>query len=130
MKIEFWCDIICPFCGLAEHCLEKALAMFEHRTQVEVIHRSFQLHPELHRNGVSQRDLLVMRGRVEAETQVLRPIEQAAAREGLIPFRAIDRTDGPCSRTTGLRHRQRPSCRSMETHVPDAFRRGARILDD
>ena len=97
MKIEFWCDIICPFCGLATHRLESALAAFEHRAEVQVVHRSFQLHPELDRIGVTQRDLITMRGRdaAEVEGKILRPIEQAAAREGLTPYRAIDRTLGP-----------------------------------
>ncbi|HEY5803590.1 MAG TPA: DsbA family oxidoreductase [Lysobacter sp.] len=97
MKIEFWCDIVCPFCGLAEYRLENALAAFEHRAEVQVIHRSFQLHPELDRNGVSQRDLLVMRVKDpdEIESKVLRPLEVAAAREGLTPYRVVDRTLGP-----------------------------------
>ena len=97
MKIEFWCDIICPFCGLATHRLESALAAFEHRSEVQVVYRSFQLHPELDRMGVTQRELITMRGRdaAEVEGKILRPIEQAAAREGLTPYRAIDRTLGP-----------------------------------
>lgn len=97
MKLEFWCDIICPYCGLTEHRLENALAAFEHRADVQVIHRSFQLHPELDRNGVTQRDLLVMRVRnpADVERTVLLPLEQMAEREGLTPYRAIDRTLGP-----------------------------------
>lgn len=97
MKIEFWCDIICPFCGLATHRLQSALAAFEHRAEVQIVHRSFQLHPELDRIGVTQRDLITMRGgdTAEVEDKILRPIEQAAMREGLTPYRAIDRTLGP-----------------------------------
>lgn len=97
MKIEFWCDIVCPYCGLAQHRLENALAAFEHAADVEVVHRSFQLHPELDRKGVTQRELLVMRVKDPAavERDVLRPIEQAAEREGLVPFMALDRTLGP-----------------------------------
>lgn len=97
MKIEFWCDIICPYCGLAEWRLENALASFEYRAEVQVMHRSFQLHPELDRNGVTQWDLLVMRvpNPAEVEKTILRPLEQAAESEGLTPYRAIDRTLGP-----------------------------------
>ncbi|WP_321949653.1 DsbA family oxidoreductase [Burkholderia cenocepacia] len=97
MKIELWCDIVCPFCGLAVHRLETALAAFEHRDAVQVVHRSFQVHPELDRSGVSQHDLIVMHGRdvTDTENRILRPIEQAAEREGLVPYRAIDRTLGP-----------------------------------
>jgi predicted DsbA family dithiol-disulfide isomerase len=94
MKIEFWCDIVCPFCGLAQHRLAAALAAFEHRSEVQVVHRSFQVHPELDRRGVTQRDLLVMRVKdpTDVENRVLRPLEQAAEREGLAPYRVIDRT--------------------------------------
>ena len=62
-----------------------------------MVHRSFQLHPELDRNGITQRDLLVMRvpNPDEVERTILRPIEEAAEREGFAPFRAIDRTLGP-----------------------------------
>jgi predicted DsbA family dithiol-disulfide isomerase len=97
MNLEFWCDIICPYCGLAERRLEHALAAFEHAAKVQVIRRSFQLHPDLDRNGVTQRDLLVMRvpNPTEVERTVLRPLEQAAEREGLTPYRVIDRTLGP-----------------------------------
>ena len=97
MRIELWCDIICPYCGLAEWRLETALAAFEHRAEAQLIHRSFQLHPDLDRSGVSQRDLLVMRvsNPAEVEKTILRPLEQTAEREGLTPYRAIDRTLGP-----------------------------------
>lgn len=97
MKIELWCDIVCPFCGLAQHRLEAALAAFDHRSEVQVVHRSFQVHPELDRRGVTQRDLLVMRVNdpADVENRVLRPLEQAAEREGLAPYRVIDRTLGP-----------------------------------
>jgi predicted DsbA family dithiol-disulfide isomerase len=97
MKIELWCDIICPFCGLNEHRLENALAEFEHGADVQVLHRSFQVHPELDRVGVTQRDLILMRGLdpEKVEKNILEPIEQAAKREGLVPYRVIDRTLGP-----------------------------------
>ena len=96
MRIEIWCDIICPYCGLAEWRLENVLAAFEHRAETQVIHRSFQLHPDLDRSGVARRDLLVMRvsNPAEVEKTILRPLEQTAEREGLTPYRAIERTLG------------------------------------
>ncbi|WP_175874670.1 DsbA family protein [Burkholderia sp. BCC0397] len=97
MKIELWCDIVCPFCGMAVHRLEAALEAFEHRGEVEVAYRSFQVHPELDRRGVTQHNLIVTRGKDadEIERETLRPLEQAADREGLAPYRVIDRTLGP-----------------------------------
>lgn len=49
MKIEFWSDIVCPYCGLMDHRLRQALDRFAHASDVHVVHRSFQLHPDLPR---------------------------------------------------------------------------------
>ncbi|WP_426243814.1 DsbA family oxidoreductase [Nocardioides sp. LHG3406-4] len=96
MKVEFWSDIICPWCGLTEHRLGAALERFPHRDQVEVVHRSFPLHPDLPREGVTQRELSRRYGMTPASTeQALRPIEVLAEREGLKPYAALDRTLGP-----------------------------------
>ena len=84
MKVEFWSDIICPWCGLTEHRLDVALERFAHRDQVEVVHRSFPLHPELPREGITQRELSRRHGMGPAATErALRPIEELAEREGL-----------------------------------------------
>ncbi|MEV1328556.1 DsbA family oxidoreductase [Micromonospora costi] len=96
MKIEFWSDIVCPWCGLMDHRLHLALNRFAYADQVEVIHRSFQLHPDLPREGVSQRELIERVGAPASTVdRVLRPIERAAEAEGLTPYRAVDRTLGP-----------------------------------
>jgi len=96
MKIEFWSDVVCPYCGLMDHRLHLALDRFEHGEQVQVIHRSFQLHPDLPREGVSQIKLIEMAGAPASTVdRVLRPIERAAKAEGLTPYRAVDRTLGP-----------------------------------
>jgi predicted DsbA family dithiol-disulfide isomerase len=45
MRVEVWSDIVCPWCYLGKARFEAALAAFEHRDQVEVVHRSFELDP-------------------------------------------------------------------------------------
>jgi predicted DsbA family dithiol-disulfide isomerase len=45
MQVEIWSDVVCPWCYLGTHRLHQALAQFEHRDDVEVHHRSFQLDP-------------------------------------------------------------------------------------
>lgn len=96
MKIEFWSDVVCPYCGLMDNRLHLALDQFGHGEQVRLIHRSFQLHPDLPREGVSQRELIKMFGAPATTVdRVLRPIERAAEAEGLTPYRAVDRTLGP-----------------------------------
>ncbi|MBA2681068.1 MAG: DsbA family oxidoreductase, partial [Ktedonobacteraceae bacterium] len=45
MKVEIWSDVACPWCYLGKRRFEEALAQFEHRDQVEVTWRSYQLDP-------------------------------------------------------------------------------------
>ncbi len=47
MKVEIWSDIMCPFCYIGKRHFEKALANFEHKDDVIVEWKSFQLNPEL-----------------------------------------------------------------------------------
>jgi predicted DsbA family dithiol-disulfide isomerase len=96
MKIEFWSDIICPYCGLMDNRLHLALDRFEHAADVQVIHRAFQLHPDFPREGVAQRQLFRMAGiSAAAGERMLGAIEAAAHAEGLVPYNALDRTLGP-----------------------------------
>jgi predicted DsbA family dithiol-disulfide isomerase len=43
MRVEIWSDLVCPWCYVGKRRFERALASFEHRAQVEVVHRSFEL---------------------------------------------------------------------------------------
>ncbi|MBM6404512.1 DsbA family oxidoreductase [Phycicoccus sp. CSK15P-2] len=43
MRIDVWSDILCPFCHLGRRHLELALEQFEHRDEIGVVWRSFQL---------------------------------------------------------------------------------------
>ena len=47
MIIEVWSDVICPWCFIGKRRLEKALSLFEHRDQVTIRHRAFQLQPDI-----------------------------------------------------------------------------------
>lgn len=47
MKVEIWSDVMCPFCYIGKRKFESALAQFEHRDQVEVVWKSFQLQPDM-----------------------------------------------------------------------------------
>jgi len=46
MDIEIWSDIACPWCYVGKRRFEAALAEFEHRDEVTVTWRSFELDPE------------------------------------------------------------------------------------
>jgi predicted DsbA family dithiol-disulfide isomerase len=45
MHVEIWSDIACPWCYVGKRRLEAALAAFEHRDEVTVTWRSFELDP-------------------------------------------------------------------------------------
>jgi predicted DsbA family dithiol-disulfide isomerase len=45
MLVEIWSDIACPWCYIGKRRFEAALARFEHRDEVEVRWRSFELDP-------------------------------------------------------------------------------------
>jgi predicted DsbA family dithiol-disulfide isomerase len=46
MHIEIWSDIACPWCYVGKRRFEAALAAFEHRDEVTVTWRSFELDPQ------------------------------------------------------------------------------------
>jgi predicted DsbA family dithiol-disulfide isomerase len=46
MRIEIWSDIACPWCFIGKRRFEKALSDFEHREEVDVHWRSFELDPD------------------------------------------------------------------------------------
>jgi predicted DsbA family dithiol-disulfide isomerase len=46
MDIEIWSDIACPWCYVGKRRFEAALAAFEHRDEVSVTWRSFELDPQ------------------------------------------------------------------------------------
>ena len=47
MKVEIWSDVMCPFCYIGKRKFEKALEQFNHKADVEVVWKSFQLDPTL-----------------------------------------------------------------------------------
>ena len=45
MDVEIWSDIACPWCYVGKRRFESALARFEHRDEVRITWRSFELDP-------------------------------------------------------------------------------------
>lgn len=77
MKVEIWSDVVCPWCYLGKRRFEAALSTFEHRDEVEVLWRSFELDPGAPRErdidlathlsrklGVSREEAVAMQQRV------------------------------------------------------------------
>ncbi len=55
MDVEIWSDIACPWCYVGKRRFEAALARFEHRDQVTVTWRSFELDPDAPREREGDR---------------------------------------------------------------------------
>lgn len=45
LTVEVWSDVVCPWCYIGKRRFEQALESFEHRDDVTVVYRSFQLDP-------------------------------------------------------------------------------------
>lgn len=45
MQVEIWSDVACPWCYIGKARFEKGLAEFEHKDEIEVVFRSFELDP-------------------------------------------------------------------------------------
>jgi predicted DsbA family dithiol-disulfide isomerase len=47
MKVEIWSDVMCPFCYIGKRRFENALQHFEHKDEIEIEWKSFQLNPDM-----------------------------------------------------------------------------------
>lgn len=86
MKVEIWSDVACPWCAVGRRRFEGALERFEHRDEVEVIWRSFELDPSApRRHGRPQPELLAAKYGVPlAQAREMNArMSAAAASEGL-----------------------------------------------
>jgi predicted DsbA family dithiol-disulfide isomerase len=86
MRIDIWSDLVCPWCYVGKRRFERALAAFEHRDEIEVVHRSFQLHPSAPRGRTSlRRDVLKSKyGLSDAQAAAMDVrMERTAAEEDL-----------------------------------------------
>jgi predicted DsbA family dithiol-disulfide isomerase len=50
VDVEIWSDVVCPWCYIGKRRFEAALGAFEHRDQVRVTVRSFELDPSAPRS--------------------------------------------------------------------------------
>lgn len=86
MRIEIWADVVCPWCYIGKRRLEKAVAGFEHRDEVEVVYRSYELDPFAPEVGTESTVTVLGRklGQDEAGTRAMMArADEVAAAEGL-----------------------------------------------
>lgn len=86
MEIEIWSDVACPWCYVGKRRFEAALERFEHRDEVSVVWRSFELDPgaPAERGGERAEHLARKYGMsVERAREVEQQMTETAAGEGL-----------------------------------------------
>jgi predicted DsbA family dithiol-disulfide isomerase len=86
VNVEIWSDIACPWCYVGKRRFESALEQFEHRDEVEVTWRSFELDPEAPaaREGDHTAHLAAKYGTSVEQAQAMHDrMTETAAAEGL-----------------------------------------------
>jgi predicted DsbA family dithiol-disulfide isomerase len=87
MKVEIWSDVVCPWCYIGKRRFEAALDRFAHRTDVELVWRSFELDPSAPQTGKpgGSTERLASKYGVthDAARQMQQRVADAAAGEGL-----------------------------------------------
>ncbi|MBE2317911.1 DsbA family oxidoreductase [Solirubrobacter sp. CPCC 204708] len=86
LTVEIWSDVVCPWCYLGKRRFEAALERFEHRDEVTVLWRSFELDPEAARD-VPGTAVERLAGKfsmtLERAQQLHHEMEERAAADGL-----------------------------------------------
>ncbi len=57
MKVEIWFDYLCPYCYMGERKFQLGLSQFEHKDDVEIVHKSYQLNPTANRADFGDKDI-------------------------------------------------------------------------
>ncbi|RTL50868.1 MAG: DsbA family oxidoreductase [Bradyrhizobiaceae bacterium] len=83
LQIDVVSDVVCPWCYIGKHRLERALELVKD-VPLEVRWRPFFLNPWVPREGISREEYLTTKfGSVEAYERIAGRVAQAAAEEGL-----------------------------------------------
>jgi len=83
MDVDIWSDIACPWCYIGKRRFEQALERFEHRDDVHLTWRSFELDPEAPAERAGD-----LASHVAAKYGI--PVEQARASEAQLAQTAAD----------------------------------------
>ena len=86
MQVEIWSDPVCPWCYLGKRRFERALESFDHRDEVTVVYRSFELDPSAP-PGITTPTVERLAGKYGMTAgeagEAQRQMEQRAAQDGL-----------------------------------------------
>jgi predicted DsbA family dithiol-disulfide isomerase len=135
MQIEIWSDVICPWCYIGKRRFEMALADFEHRDQVQVIWRSFELDinaPREHEGTLVERLASKYDVSLQQAAEMDARVTQVAKEVGL-DYRLIDARSGNTFDAHRLLHfaasrqlHDRAAERIMHAYFSEAFPVGDR----
>jgi len=94
MQVEVWSDVVCPWCFIGKRRLERALAD-ACLTDVEVVHRAFQLDPSATTDGRRTVEVIARKygTDVAGAEQMMGQVTAVASGEGLA-YRLLDTTSG------------------------------------
>ncbi|MDR6289943.1 putative DsbA family dithiol-disulfide isomerase [Inquilinus ginsengisoli] len=83
MRIDVFFDVVCPWCYIGKHRLERALAI-RPLPGLEIRWQPFQLNPEMPKVGVDRQSYMIAKfGGRERMRQINAVVAEAAAKEGL-----------------------------------------------
>ncbi len=88
MKVEIFSDVVCPWCYIGKRRFEAALERFDHRDEVELVWRSFELDagapPSPEEPGGYAARIAAKYGQgIDAAQQMVDTMTETAAQEGL-----------------------------------------------
>jgi len=116
MQVDIWADVVCPWCYLGKRRFERALESFEHRDEVTVVYRSFELDPGAEPGVTTPTiDLLASKYGMSAAQakEAQRQMEARAAQDGL-EFHMADLRSGNTRDAHRLLHLARARGRQAE----------------
>jgi len=91
MRIDVFFDVVCPWCYIGKHRLERALAI-RPLPGLEIRWQPFQLNPEMPKLGVDRQSYMIAKfGGRERMRQINTVVAEAAAKEGLALNQSIIR---------------------------------------
>jgi predicted DsbA family dithiol-disulfide isomerase len=134
LTVEVWSDIVCPWCGLGGHRLDRALKAFKYRDYVRVVHRAFRVNPDAPVTPVPVRNVIARAPGISlAEVPSFTGgIERLAAEESIVPFIVTDNWLGDTTwahELVAFADSYAVGDRAWRSLVQKYFGRGASIFD-
>ena len=84
IKIAVVSDVVCPWCYIGKHRLERAIRQLEKDFDFEVAYYPFELNPDMPKEGLNQVDYLTKKfGGSDEYTRLTENVTKVAANDGL-----------------------------------------------